>query len=457
LYLLLTVPDLGSYPRESFYLIFSRSTVVPDGVGAVLQGIADNSAGLTVLEVLETLSQKLQRHLASGTAEEPYTLESDIDPMDVDENEDDDDESADEYYGDSDHDDFNFGGVSGNSTTTATFKLSPETAVKINRRIREDLRTVRFAGFKIGILTGMKADSVHSVLSLSIQVAKLGLSEEALQAWDLEPQQYIVFLIRYSNGYKHFDAVVEDGASSLDITFRVGISNKYKPTLVEALAAFSDSNLGKSIKRPDVPQAEPVQKPTAGFSSMFISSSLEELINKRFLSLLKIRNSMGVGWDGAKKYYSAKEGRMDYNSELSSEYYEESTPYNITLPDLVTSDHLIDNNVKQVSFPLIAMQFVLRYLTRCTEFCLVCHDKMKEDFEALKPYVCDKPLCLYQYMNLGFGPSVEHEILTQPWVVDLLVSFCYTSAVVSIPSLICSPMASNIQLRAENCAITQLA
>jgi ubiquitin-conjugating enzyme E2 Q len=70
----------------------------------------------------------------------------------------------------------------------------------------------------------------------------------------------------------------------------------------------------------------------------------------------------------------------------------------------------------------------MRYLLRCTEFCLVCHDKIEGGFEALKPYVCSKPLCLYQYMSLGFGPSVEHEILTQPYVVDLLVSFCYTAA-----------------------------
>jgi ubiquitin-conjugating enzyme E2 Q len=33
-----------------------------------------------------------------------------------------------------------------------------------------------------------------------------------------------------------------------------------------------------------------------------------------------------------------------------------------------------------------------------------------------------------KYMSLGFGPSVEHEILTQPYVVDLLISFCYASA-----------------------------
>jgi ubiquitin-conjugating enzyme E2 Q len=31
-------------------------------------------------------------------------------------------------------------------------------------------------------------------------------------------------------------------------------------------------------------------------------------------------------------------------------------------------------------------------------------------------------------MSLGFGPSIEHEILTQPSVVDLLISFCYASA-----------------------------
>ena len=31
-------------------------------------------------------------------------------------------------------------------------------------------------------------------------------------------------------------------------------------------------------------------------------------------------------------------------------------------------------------------------------------------------------------MALGFGPSIEHEILTQPYVVDLLISFCYAGA-----------------------------
>jgi ubiquitin-conjugating enzyme E2 Q len=106
---------------------------------------------------------------------------------------------------------------------------------------------------------------------------------------------------------------------------------------------------------------------------------------------------------------------------------------------------MFDAQGDSLSFPLIAMQFVMRYLTRCTEFCLVCHDRTENVFEALKPYVCSKPLCLYQCelslmeidlasvlksadMSLGFGPSIEHEILTQPYVVDLLISFCYAAA-----------------------------
>lgn len=52
---------------------------------------------------------------------------------------------------------------------------------------------------------------------------------------------------------------------------------------------------------------------------------------------------------------------------------------------------------------------------------------MKKEFEALKPYVCKDPLCLFQYITMGFGPSIEHEILSQPYVVDLLVTLCYSS------------------------------
>jgi len=431
---LINPTDVGSYPAESFYMIFSRSTTVPDGVGDILATVAESTmaGGLPIGDVLATISQKLQRHLAAGSSGDPYGLESDVEAMDIDSNHQDPESESDEFYGQSDQDDFNMDGISGGTkANTASFTLNPGQAAMINHRIKKDLRAARFAGFKVGVLIGMKAESVHSLLSLSIQVAKLGLSEEAMQAWSLEPQEYIIFLIRFSNGYKTFDTVIEDAVGSLDISFRIGISNKYKPTITEALAAFTE--IVKDAKNSNQESTQDLhdKEVVAGFTNMFVSSSLNELINTRFLSLLKIRNSLGVGWDGAKSYFNDKQGKMDISADLPAGYYEDTAPTNSMLPTTVTADHLSELGTKTISLPLIAMQFGLRYLTRCTEFCLVCHDKIKEDFEALKPYVCEKPLCLYQYMNLGFGPSVEHEILTQPYVVDLLVSFCYTAAKVS--------------------------
>jgi ubiquitin-conjugating enzyme E2 Q len=159
---------------------------------------------------------------------------------------------------------------------------------------------------------------------------------------------------------------------------------------------------------------------------------LDELLNSLFIPLLKIRNCQGIGWDGAKLFHRHYQGRFEEASSfLGPEYYQESNPAEGTLPEMMYADHLTDAKDTPISLPLVVTQFAMRYLVRCTQFCLVCHDRLTGEFEALKPYVCDKPLCLYQYMSLGFGPSIEHEILTQPFVVDLLVSFCYAATVVS--------------------------
>ncbi|RMJ23920.1 ubiquitin conjugating enzyme [Aspergillus sp. HF37] len=74
------------------------------------------------------------------------------------------------------------------------------------------------------------------------------------------------------------------------------------------------------------------------------------------------------------------------------------------------------------------MQYSLRRFVKCTEFCSTCYCKTDAGFEAIKPYVCSKGLCLFQYMQLGMGPSVEWEIRSQPYVVDMLISFAYSRA-----------------------------
>ncbi|KAH6672966.1 hypothetical protein B0J14DRAFT_654691 [Halenospora varia] len=424
--------DVGGYPAENTYMISTLSDMLPDGVNEALQDIQETSAGMTVPDLLMAISKKLRKVLATGTQDNPFDLDgaSDVEMPDNEDEDEEEEEEEEEEYPDSD-DDWKIS--TGGRAISTTISLSKQDAANINRRIRADLRTAKNAGFKIGILSGMKADSVSSIVSLSIKVDRLGLSEEAMQAWDLEPQQYIVLLLRYSFGYKDFETIMEQAAKACGVTFRIGISNKYKPTLVEALAAFTEVKKGEN-KQNDPTQSQSAtqqEKPVAGFSNLFISSSLNDYINQQFVSLLKIRNSFAISWTGAKKWFNEKQSRIDNNSaELPAEYYDSDNVTDNTLPEFLSNDHLTDNHTlrEPVSFPLIAAQFSLQNLVRCTQYCLVCHDKIEDDFEALKPYVCSKPLCLYQYMSLGFGPSVEHEILTQPYVVDLLVSFCYASA-----------------------------
>ncbi|XMA17142.1 hypothetical protein WAI453_009933 [Rhynchosporium graminicola] len=432
-------PDVASYPTESHFMAFTNTEGAPTAAAAAIVEIATYSFGMKLPDLIAMVSRKLQRTLATGSQEDPVSLDdedtemNDVDQEDDEGNDNDDEEDEEEDYYPDEDDGFGLGSGRNSSSSHAGVvrNLNPESAAEINGRIRNDLRSAKLAGFSIGVLGGMKAESENSILSLSIRVAKLRLSDEAVQAWDLEPQQYLVLLIRYSSGYKCFEDIIDEPAKGLDVAFRVGVSNKYKCTLMEALTAFRESPGmdGRNESTADNVEDEP-EKVAAGFSNIFISSSLNDFINCQLISLLKIRNSVGLGWDGAKLYYNDKQGRFNEpNADLASKYFDQTdTQKDSNILNCIATDHLTDYQVKMISFPLIAAQFTLRYLIRCTEFCLVCHDKIDEEFEALKPYVCSKPLCLYQYMSLGFGPSVEHEILTQPYVVDLLISFCYASA-----------------------------
>ncbi len=442
---ILTFSDVSSYPSDGMFMSYAKSEIVPVQVGNILAEVGDFSSGMRLPELIGIVSQKLGRAFATGSQTTPFSVDddSDIDMMDAGEVEEDSEQDEEEYY--SDDDDFGDSADNGNSShggQPASHHLSPEAAKALNRRIARDLRAAKLAGFTVGVLSGMKADSANNLISIAIRVARLGLSEEALHAWDLEPQQYIVLLVKYVGTYAPFEDIINAPPRSHEIGFRIGLCNKYKPSKLEAHAAFTDAvkngnNAPNDIDDIDDPEKE---RARAGFTNLFISSSLNEFINSQFVPLLKIRNSTGLGWDGAKLFFNDKQGYLGTKSSSGvDKFKDEPSKADDDLPDPISADHFTNPDVVRYSLPLIAAQFSFRYLVRCTDFCLVCHDKIAGEFEALKPYVCSKPLCLYQYMSLGFGPSVEHEILTQPYVVDLLVSFCYASALVCLTAVTLIP------------------
>ncbi|MCJ1414417.1 hypothetical protein MMC32_000743 [Xylographa parallela] len=442
------IPDVGDYPTNHQYFLYTDSENVPLEVTAALSDV-NIFTGMQVSQML-TKAVKVLDHALAGSRSHPVCL--DDDPMDVDSPEvtyysmSEHEEEEEEDYDDESPFDHGFEENAFASTSTdhrtsttkhaslARLVDSRESPERI-ARVRTDLRQAKKAGFHIGYLGNLLEQGRDCFLVLSIRVAKLGIPEDALQAWHLDPTQYVMLLIHYAEGYRYFEelspsrSVLRSG-----LRMRVGVCRRQKITLKEAIHAFSqisDKDKRKSEVNND---AEPVEsdgetRTTEGLQPLFIGRPLDELLNDRLINLLNYRLAMVLPWSGAEQYYTDNQGRNQTGDEpLKDKYWEKETSnFASHMPKVVTSDHFTEDTETK-SFPLLAMQYLLRHLVRCTDFCLVCHCRVQVEWEALMPFVCEKPLCLYQYMALGFGPSIEYEILTQPYVVDLLVSFCYSSA-----------------------------
>ena len=301
----------------------------------------------------------------------------------------------------------------------------------VSGRIRSDLRLAKEAGFKIGVLGNL---NLGGIVCVSVRLTKLGISDEAMNAWGIQRNQYLILLIRYGNGYKSIMDVKEETMSGdYKTEFRVALCRQYKPSITEAVDAFNQrtekSKISNAVNKGEASSKGPAEERLGALEPLFIGRPLNDVMT-RLPAILKYRVSCSFSWTGAELFFNEIQSKAAASIDFTNNVFNVGDhPGSQVFPRIVTADHIGETFVPQaMSLPLAAMQFLLRHFVRCTEFCLVCHCKIDMDFEALKPYVCSKPLCLFQYMALGFGPSIEWEILSQPFVVDLLVSFCYASA-----------------------------
>ena len=303
------------------------------------------------------------------------------------------------------------------STSNST-RSNTKSNAECNSRIRADLRATKSAGFRVGYLGNLLNNGQDSFVTISCRISKLGIPDEALQAWHLERKHYIVLLIHYTAGYRTTDRLCAEDLSHSrpPIEMRVGTSRRYKVTATEAVDAFSQIKEEDQRKyesgSQDMVDKDKAVNIDGGLQSIFISRPLNELLNQRLLSILRYRLALGLPWSGAEAYYNDNQGRNVNESDTINDrhFSPDRSPLAEHLPQLVTSDHFTNvagGAEANLSFPLLAMQFTLRHLVQCTEFCLVCHCKVETSFEALKPYVCSRPLCLWQYMVCTFKCSSD--------------------------------------------------
>ncbi|TIA20063.1 hypothetical protein D6C80_02572 [Aureobasidium pullulans] len=407
-----SVGEQSDYPHTHEYSLFCDDDASEDA--AVCIDSLGKPKGMPIKAFLNLVSGALSGSSTPSLSEplpDSVEPESDYESPQEQDTDDDDEDAFDEAFGDP------VPLTSAAFTTFATIRAGSPTVFQ--SRIRRDLKFAKDAGFRVASFGGL-LDNYKCVVSMSIRARRLGISEAAMHAWRIEPSDFIILLIQYKEGYKtkeELDTLQHGGALATNLEIRVGASKKYKPTEQQVTNAFS--TIVKATSQDET--ADP-----ALFRDIFVSKPLNNLLNKELVSLIRLRDS-SMSWQGAEDFsYKVKWGMSFDNAFTKAEQFEPEPASGY--PAVVDADHLADLSIKSHSFPLIAMQFMLRHFVRCTEFCLVCHKKLDNLVEAIKPYVCDTPLCLYQYMSLGFGPSIEHEIMMQDKVVDLLISFCYTSA-----------------------------
>ncbi|RYO82309.1 hypothetical protein DL764_009632 [Monosporascus ibericus] len=404
-------------PQDGTYLVYTDDDV-PGYVAKELENSTMKAYGLSVQLMLDNLSRRLRTALEGGSGEDPDAVMTDVDGNESASGSEDDDESFDFDYG---VDDDTFGIPDDQIQMVArTARPIPSSVL---RRIREDFRAVRKAGFKLGVLCGFHEYAEEGIVSISVRVDKLCLSYETLQAWDLDSTEFIVLLIRFNDGhYATFEDALNRPVQNSNLEFRLRKCSRYKPTAQQAASAFGSHAAEKRVA------SHPLNPDEPDFSLLGIGSSIDRFMGTDFISMLKLKNQQSISWDAAKGMLSMLEKSVSSSladiqpplPDLSGDSKESSE-----LPGFLLEEPVDDNGPR--SLPLIATRFALRYLVRCADYCMICHRQVESNFEALKPYVCGHPLCLFQYMSLGFGPSINSEILSQPHVVDLLISFCYAS------------------------------
>ncbi|KAL6232328.1 hypothetical protein BDW75DRAFT_247284 [Aspergillus navahoensis] len=399
-----SVPDTAEYPREHHYFVFTVSENVPEAVPRILEDSIDTFHGLPLGAFLNAVSHCLDR-ATSGDHGDPWGFQQDGRANDSEQ-----ESVADE--------------VTWEGGSDAGLDLHPQAnTMDVKKCIRADLRKARNSGFRVGML-GDPEGSV--ILSASRRISKLGISGEAMEAWGVRSSQYFVLLIRYAYGYRHLADVIQKPGGSGMIKLYAGVCADYKPSLSSALHVFANEAAPGSVG-PDQEANKNSMEPV--LHSIFIGKSLQALLNSRFTDIVRYRLEKKFSWTGAELYMNDGQGRLLASDETTSQRKYFEPDWRGSPPSFLKHDHLGNTaDPSDLSLLLVAMQFTLRRFVRCTEFCLNCYCKIDAGFEALKPFVCSNGLCLYQYMSLGVGPSLEWEISSQPYVVDLLISFAYNRA-----------------------------
>lgn len=156
-------------------------------------------------------------------------------------------------------------------------------AVRQNR----DLLAATKAGFSVGVVD-FSDSQPGAISSLSVPVKRLGIAEDILEAWDLAPSDYIVLLIRASEGYPSPKDYLTGGRQDRLVQFQLGRCTAPKPS--------AQAFMTRSSKEEEEGDDE-----CRKFVPLYPFNFMTKLLEKDLAKLLEIRVKTGTSWEAAQE------------------------------------------------------------------------------------------------------------------------------------------------------------
>ncbi|EMD36029.1 hypothetical protein CERSUDRAFT_156784 [Gelatoporia subvermispora B] len=442
------ISDTSEYPDDHQCFGFSQDTNVSSNLLKVVERLHEE-APRPIEEMLKKLLNRLAVADRSHEARDDTDVETDIET---------DDDAG--FYDDESDDEL---GV-----------VVKHISAVDNTDLHGDFVDTLAHGYRPGLVRLGTGDFALSV-SLPIVSLARDIPVRVLMAWDkslLSRFQHLTLLISGMRGIypiygKGGIKLPTAAAASASPQYKIGLTTRYKPesehvyeilrtyglkedlapppSRIDPMLAFVEDPADTLTVSSSTPEADKTPKMEDGFRLFSLSSSLETLLNNYFAKVVHLRLKYDLGWAGAETLCWEAELLQQtpeaifksMRKKISAAEEEEiqlSQTYNLP-PDPL----LYHGDKESLNLPLVAFCYLLRRLTLCTRYCSVCHNRLKSEYEVLKPTVCASTLCAYQFYNHNRGASLEassaylpfrtiYEICTNPETVDLLVNFAYIAA-----------------------------
>ncbi|KAG9297568.1 hypothetical protein G9A89_007643 [Geosiphon pyriformis] len=305
----------------------------------------------------------------------------------------------------------------GGSTTNALLKIiAPENPIvkTPSMLLERDLLEIKHWKYHGELLC---ADEIGYKVSVSMPVSRLGLSFEACEAWNLDPNRYLVCTIQFSPSYIDLEGVVAQACQKKSDLMIKGGCAAVKEWLKKQFP-IEYTILTSALPR-GVPSHAHHKDDFLESDHFVLSWTLTELLRSKFFDMLCDYMWFGIGWDGAEfadlKRHKEKEPNFlngenpAFQSQIEKCILQDKVQHG-QLCYLEAEKNEISSASKNHNFLLVLLRFLRRRILLSTKYCLTCHYPHDGAISSIRPFVCNAALCEHQAQSKNLSPYPSRAI-----------------------------------------------